>query len=110
MSQNDFERTLNRSLVAGGLGCFLPFYLLLQRFGVSQLERWHIYVLAIILIIGLGVINKARELNCSVELSSLARKKLMLWLKFLSVVASFLVGSILSFGFSVTILLFFRSA
>lgn len=110
MSGIGFESAVNRALVVGGLVCFLPFCIFFLVYGTTSLHRWHIYAAAIILMVCLGIVNKSRELVAKSINSSVKQNNSMILMKAVSVLASFLIGSILSLGFSLTFLLALKGA
>ena len=108
MYPSKFETALTRAVAIGGLGCFFPFGFLFTWIGFTNIQKWQMYVAVTITLIALGLVNKTRELVRAQEAESPVATAFVTGMKLLAIGASFLIGSILSMGFVLLFLLFFR--
>jgi hypothetical protein len=108
MRNEKFENSLSRAVAFGGLGCAIPFSFLFYWIGFSSIEKWLLYVVVSAFFIALGFVNKTREMLSKAELKIENNNNFLRIMKFISVLVAFFIGSILSAGFVLTFLLFFR--
>ena len=109
MTSEKFEMILNRAVVVGGLGSFVPFWILFYWLGSDRIQRPHLYYTIILFLLALWLVNSTRGLvQKSASGSASIGRKYLTAVQILSVICSFLIGAILSLGFVLTFQLFFR--
>jgi predicted permease len=109
MNKDNFETALNRALLSGGLMCFVPIYFFLDWIGVSNLRWVNIWMGIFFFMICLLVVNHARS-SFQEKNSKSINGRLVSGVRFLSLIASFLIGMVLSSGVIISWLLFLKKA
>lgn len=106
-----FESRVNRALYVGALGGGVVAFLVSLWLGFTQFKRINLFVVIIVFLVGLGVVNKARQLVARSDYFSSTPDtgKVILWTFFARAFA-FVHGLVLSFGTLLAIYYFSKGA